>query len=235
MSKREDIRKQRQAQARKTRLLIIGGITVFVVLIIGAITIPALVENNKPVGEITIPPLNPRPQPDGMAMGAKDAPVELVEYSDFQCPHCKTFADTFEPGFVERYVATGKVRFIYRPLTVIGPESDSDALAAYCAADQNKFWEYKDILFANVNSTDTTVFSTNRLLAYAEKLGLDMTTFEDCVKTSRHKDQLTADRAAGIDAARQAEQLLGTPSIYINGEFTEIQQIDEKISSLLGQ
>jgi protein-disulfide isomerase len=83
-----------------------------------------------------------------------DAPVVLVEFSDFQCPYCKKFTDEIEPAIMRDFVSTGKVLFKYVPYSFLddnspGRESKNAAEAAYCAGDQGKFWEYHDMLFTN--------------------------------------------------------------------------------------
>jgi len=154
----------------------------------------------------------PRPQAQGNAMGNPDAPVTMIEFSDFLCLYCRQFALETEPLLVEEYVATGKVYFIYRTLgDWLGPESQASAEAAYCAAEQNRFWEYHDLLFANQNLVD---FSTQNLLAFAEDLGLNMDQFEDCLQQGEYRPQVEKDLQDGLLAG-----VRGTPSFLINSRF----------------
>ena len=154
----------------------------------------------------------PTPQAQGNAMGNPDAPVTMIEFSDFLCPYCRQFALETEPLLIEEYVATGKVYFIYRTLgDWLGPQSQASAEAAYCAAEQNKFWEYHDLLFANQDLVD---FSAQNLLGFAEELGLNMDQFEDCLQNGEYRPQVEKDLQDGLLAG-----VRGTPSFLINGRF----------------
>lgn len=212
MSKREEIRKRRDSQKRKNKLLFIVAITLIVLLVTAAVVLPFLKANARPVGEIIVPASNPRPNADGMAMGDPNAAIVLEEYSDFQCKYCKIFADDYEQSIVDDFVSTGKVYFVYKPFTVIGAESDAAALAAYCAADQNKFWDYHDMLFANISGAQVGDFFDNRLYAFAEEIGLKMDDFKTCYSGQNFLSQLNQVRADGI-----AAKLEGTPAFYLNG------------------
>jgi len=154
----------------------------------------------------------PTPQAQGNAMGNPDAPVTMIEFSDFLCPYCRQFALETEPLLIEEYVATGKVYFIYRTLgDWLGPQSQASAEAAYCAAEQNRFWEYHDLLFANQKLVD---FSSQNLIGFAEDLGLNMDQFEGCVQQGEYRPQVENDLQDGLRAG-----VRGTPSFLINGRF----------------
>lgn len=228
MGKREEIRKQRESQKRRTSLLILLGIIVLAFLIVAAIAIPMIKASTAPIGDIQIPVLNPRPMANGLSMGDPAAPVKVVEYSDYQCPYCKQFSTDFEPAIVKDFVATGKVYFTYIPYRVIGPESDAAALAAYCASDQNKFWEYHDILFANQTAENQGDFTDRRLLAFAEKIGLNMNDFKSCYSSGKYRDQLKLNMDAGTQA-----QVDGTPSLYVNGKKVDPNTVYQTIADIL--
>lgn len=150
-----------------------------------------------------------RPRVQGNAMGDPDAPVKIVEYSDFQCVYCRLFSTQVEPAIVDAYVATGKVYFVYRSLgDWLGPESQTAAEAAYCAGDQAKFWEYHDILFANQNQER---FFLARLEAFGRALNLNVEEFRSCLDTGKYRDKTLQDRADGESVGVQ-----GTPSFLIN-------------------
>ncbi|MBA4420189.1 MAG: hypothetical protein C0391_03490 [Anaerolinea sp.] len=230
MSKKEEIRKKRESQKRKNKLLIVMGIAVFVLLVTAAVVLPFLKANARPVGEIIVPDSRPRPNADGMAMGDPNASIVLEEYSDFQCKYCKIFADDSEQSIVEDFVSTGKIYFVYKPFTVIGSESDAAALAAYCAADQNKFWEYHDILFANITGAQVGDFLDNRLYAFAEKVGLNMDDFKSCYNSQNFLGQLNADRAAGV-----AARLEGTPAFFVNGVNVSLGDLYSTLAEMVNQ
>ncbi len=213
MSKRQDLREKRQKQAQSQRL-IIGSIIILGALLVAA----ALIWSNfKPIGEIVTPAVKTRPMVDFNTMGDKNAPVTIIEYSDFQCPYCANFSNQTEQQLIDAFIATGKVRFIYRSYgEFIGPESRRTAEAAYCAGDQGKFWEMHDIIFANQNGENAGNFNDRKIVAFAEKIGLDMGQFNDCFNSNKYADQVTQDGADGQQAGVKA-----TPSFTINGTLFE--------------
>lgn len=213
MSKRQELREKRQKQAQSQRL-IIGSVIMLGALLVAA----ALIWSNfKPIGEIVSPAAKTRPMVDFNAMGDKNAPVTIVEYSDFQCPYCANFSNQTEQQLVDAFVATGKVRFVYRSFgEFIGPESRRTAEAAYCAGDQGKFWEMHDIIFANQNGENAGNFNDRKIVAFAEKIGLDMGQFNDCFNSNKYATQVTLDGADGQQAGVKA-----TPSFTINGTLFE--------------
>ena len=213
MSKRQQLREKRAREQQRGRLMMIGGIAIFAILLVAFVVIPML----KPVDLATIEPFE-RPQVDFNATGDPDAPITVTEYSDFQCPYCKRFADQTERQLVDTYVATGKVRFVYRSFgSFIGPESGAAAEAAYCAGDQGKFWEFHDFLFANHTGENVGDYTTRKLEAMAEALSLDMNAFTSCLSSGKYDDQILQDGRDGVAAGIQA-----TPSFIIsyvvNGE-----------------
>jgi len=116
--------------------------------------------------------------------GDKDAPVTLLEYSDFTCGFCeKFFRDTW-PHLLSNYINTGKVRFVYRdfPRNVRGPGVDT-ALAAHCAGEQGRYWDMHDLLFSSKNK-----YGAGPLEQQAEQLGLDKDTFSQCFQSGRYLD-----------------------------------------------
>jgi protein-disulfide isomerase len=228
MGKKDEIRKQREQQKRRTRIMVILGIVIFAVLIVSAVALPVIKANMAPLGTIQVPAQNPRPLANGLSMGDPAAPVIVEEYSDFQCPYCKQFSTDYEPAIVNDFITSGKVYFKYIPFHLIGAESDAAAQAAYCAGDQNKFWEYHDILFANQTGENIGDFSDRRLTAFAEKLGLNMADFNSCYKSGKYLKQLKLNNDAGTLA-----KVDGTPSFYVNGKKVDPGSVYQTIAGLL--
>lgn len=142
----------------------------------------------------------------GPARGPADAPVTIVEFSDYQCPFCRRAEPTVKE-VLARY--EGKVRFVFRhfPLDRIHPQARSASEAAACADQQGKFWEYHDGLFA-----ENAQFDRPGLDALAEKSGLDAAAFKACMDEGRTKDLVQKDLEAGTEAG-----VSGTPAFFING------------------
>jgi protein-disulfide isomerase len=146
------------------------------------------------------------------AVGPADAPVTVEVWSDFQCPACGYFAKSVEPDLVEEYVRPGDVRLVYRDFAFIGQESIDSAVAARCAGDQGKFWQYHDYLFENQKGENEGAFSRDRLDAIAEAVGLDMTTYGSCMSGDAPKQATEAETAQGRTAG-----VGSTPTLAING------------------
>jgi protein-disulfide isomerase len=200
MSKREVFRERRRRGQLRNRLIAIGLIVIGAALVALFLILPGL----RPVDVVTVTPLT-RPQVDFNTVGSPDAPVQLVEYSDFQCPYCANFSEDTEQAVLDAYVATGKVFFTYRSVgEFIGPESARSAEAAYCAGDQNKFWEYHDYVLGNQRGENAGWFSARRLAAFAEALNLDMTQFNSCFNNGKYRNMVLQDlgdsRSVGIQS-----------------------------------
>ena len=149
------------------------------------------------------------------SIGTEDAPVTIVEFSDFQCPFCKQAAATLN-HILDKYPQ--KVRLVFRNFPL---PSHIDAQkaheAAACAQDQGKFWEYHDILFANQNSLDVI-----HLKRYAAQLELEITHFNQCLDTGKYTDYVKND----VDQGKKLS-VRGTPSFFINGKKQNIQNVDQ--------
>ncbi|HMK09216.1 MAG TPA: thioredoxin domain-containing protein [Anaerolineales bacterium] len=168
---------------------------------------------------IVLPPPFDYPEAVGSAMGDPNAPVVIVEYGDFQCPFCRRFHDQTLPRLVDEYVRPGLVYFVYRHFPVVDrdeadQESHAAAAAAVCAARQDRFWPYHDVLFANQTAENSGDFNETRLRAMAEQLGLDLAAFDMCYASAESKAAVEADgRQAALDGIH------ATPSFLINGKL----------------
>lgn len=137
--------------------------------------------------------------------GPESAPVEMIEFSDFQCPYCLRAYET-----VMKVLSTygDRVKLVYRHFPLPNhPDARPAAEASMCAADQDKFWPYHDRLFAN-----PTKLSTTDLKQHAAALGLNVTEFDRCVNERKHRTAVDEDMAAGEKLG-----VSGTPAFFING------------------
>jgi protein-disulfide isomerase len=206
LSKRQEFRERRRRADLRNRLIWIGVITVLVLLAAAFVIVPMV----RPVTGIQSVTSRARPQVDRNSSGDPKAPVKLVEFSDYQCPYCKNFADQTEALIIDGYVKSGKVQFTARSAGNWvsgniggGVESQNSAMAAYCAADQNKFWDMHDALFANVLGEEAGSFTDRRLQAIAAGVGLDMAAFNSCYSNNKYQNQVSQDfqdaKTAGIN------------------------------------
>jgi len=152
--------------------------------------------------------------------GASSAKVTLVEFTDYQCPYCSRHYRQTWPQIEAEYVNTGKVKLVLRdmPLEQIHPQALKAAEAARCAAEQGKYWEMHDRLFANQNALSRKDLST-----HAQAIALDVGKFDKCVDSSVGKDKVRQD---ATDSARAGAR--GTPTFYLGltaPDSTEIRAV----------
>ncbi len=148
---------------------------------------------------------------DDPILGDPNAPVTIIEFSDYQCPFCSKFLIDTLPLIKTQYIDTGKVKFVYRdfPLSSIHPYAQKAAEAAECADVQGKYWEYHDNLFGNQNALDIA-----SLKKYAQDLKLNTDKFNTCLDSGEMAGEVANDLDDGIAAGVQ-----GTPGFFINGRF----------------
>jgi protein-disulfide isomerase len=145
---------------------------------------------------------------DGFQMlGAANAPITVVEFTDYQCPYCQHFHTEVYGDLKKHYVDTGKVRFFSRdlPLNSLHPDALRAAQAGRCAADQNQFWAMRDMMVS-----DPTKLDLESLVAYAGKLGVDVDVFRSCLTSEKYKEAVQTDV---MDAMRIGAE--GTPTFVI--------------------
>ncbi|PIZ99129.1 MAG: hypothetical protein COX77_02410 [Candidatus Komeilibacteria bacterium CG_4_10_14_0_2_um_filter_37_10] len=141
-------------------------------------------------------------------LGNKEAPIQIVGFIDFQCHFCRQSYPIIS-SLLEQY--GDQVRFTFRnfPLQDTHPEGYGAALAATCAAEQNKFWTFHDALF---NNQDRLSDSTYQQIA--TNLNLDLTKFNDCVSSKKNSYQIKKDLSDGLELG-----VKGTPTFFVNGQI----------------
>lgn len=140
------------------------------------------------------------------SLGPADAPITIVEFSDFQCPFCRRWHDQTYESLLAAY--PGQIRIVYRhlPLVSIHPDSFSAAEAAMCAGDQNVFWQYHDKLFSS-ESLGNAVYEQ-----YARELSLDIPRFVDCLTEHKFEEAIQADSDFALNLG-----VSSTPTFFVNG------------------
>jgi protein-disulfide isomerase len=159
--------------------------------------------------------------------GDPNAPVTIIEFADFQCPFCGRFFASTEPQLNEAYIQSGKVRLGYWNFAFLGDESTWAAESAECAADQDKFWEYHDKLYASQSGENQGAFSKDNLKKFAEDLGFDTQTFNECLDSGKYTSLIQEDTSTS-----GALGVKSTPTFLVNGQaivgaqpFEAFQQI----------
>ena len=183
-----------------------------------AVNVPVAAQNPQTAAQVAIPveTLAPTSEPeyvrydvpsDGFyAIGPEDAPITLIEFSDYQCPFCRRWHQEVYQPLLAAY--PGKIRLVYRnlPLTSIHPDAFPAAEAAMCAGDQNAYWQYHEKLFAG-ETLGTDVYKQ-----YAQELGLDMTAFDDCITNHKFQQAIQEDSDFAVNLGVRS-----TPTFFVNG------------------
>jgi protein-disulfide isomerase len=153
-------------------------------------------------------------------LGSKDAPITMVEFGDYQCFYCNKFYHTTEPDIMKNYVDTGKVKLIFKDLTIIGQDSVNAANAAHCAQEKGKFWEYHDMLYNNWAGENTGWASSKNLLAFATQVNITDSDFNSCISDARY---ISVVKGSVTDA--QTLGLTGTPDFFIIAPDNSVTKI----------
>ncbi|WP_067567037.1 DsbA family protein [Nocardia acidivorans] len=167
---------------------------------------------------------------DPLALGKVDAPVVMVEYSDFQCSFCRTFGRTIEPKLISKYVEQGVLRIEWRNFPIFGQESENAARAAWAAAQQGRFWEFHHAVQTGApEKKNTGALTPDRLADFAEQAGVpNMTRFR--------ADQESPAAAAAVQRDAAEAYSLGassTPTFLVNGRPVLGAQPIEQFSAVI--
>ncbi|HEY5158161.1 MAG TPA: thioredoxin domain-containing protein, partial [Anaerolineales bacterium] len=203
MSKRQEIRQRRQRERTRNRILVILMVAAGALLIAFAFIRPLLLKTQATASATQVPVISITPramnaQVNGVHLGDPNAPVKMDVYEDFRCSYCRLYTMNFEPQIIQTYVETGKVYYTFHSFIVIDGNTGSDASsrsanAAMCAAEQGRFWDYHDTLYANQVTEDASLFTDERLVAMAQNLNLDMTAFNQCYQAKKYAPDIQND------------------------------------------
>lgn len=162
-------------------------------------------------------------QAQGITKGDPDAPVQIVEFADYQCGGCAAFARNVLPGLEAEYIDAGLARLtLYDfPLTSIHQHAVLAARAARCAGDQDRYWDYHDVLFGRQAEWSSARRATDLFLEYAGLLGLDSGSFESCLKSDRFTVEVSASARLG-----QELRVNATPTVFVNGSRVQATTSD---------
>jgi len=155
---------------------------------------------------------------DAPSIGEPDAPVTVVEYTDYQCPYCSRHFEQTYPQILENFVETGVVRYVFKdyPLTSIHPQALQAAQAARCARDQGAFVDMHDMLFGRQQAWSGKENASEIFVGFAEELGLDSDAFAQCLESGEYEEAVLADLDEGTQLG-----VRGTPTFFINGRYMD--------------
>lgn len=210
---------QRQVPIWRSPTALITGVA----LVAGLIVVIAVNWGQAPspvASSLNLPPTSYDPQlVSGETLGRADAPVTLEVWSDFQCPFCGQLARTYLPRLVADFVADGQLRIVPRDVDFVGRgdpnESVEAAVAASCASDQGKYWQYHDVLLWNQVGENRGAFNDARLVQMADQVGLDRAAWDQC-----RSDPARTAAVAATTSAALAAGINGTPTLMLNGVVT---------------
>jgi protein-disulfide isomerase len=218
--KAEEGRRRGSAQVvTKSRRKSAGGVfwlAIAAVIVVGAGTLYYQTTKEK-VTARTIDPTLPKLKAEGYLVGSPTAPIEIIEFGDFECPSCGQFATLTEPDMRERIVGTGKARFRFMDFPLPMHLNTWDAsLAAACANEQGKFWQMHDLLFQNQDrwNGEATKRPRGQIGEYAKTIGLDMPKYNSCMDTEKYRANIQANLQEG-----ERRQVASTPTFIIGGKM----------------
>ena len=214
-SQREKLREKRKQAAKKriATLVIVLGVVALAIFLIAMLPKLSLDKNQLYLQ-------------DGFSIGDPNAPVKVEEFSDFRCSHCQNFALNYEADFIKKYVDTGLVYLTFHNYAFLAEDSTDAAEATYCAAEQNAFWQYKNLLYTY--STDAGAFAEKNLIDYAKQLDLDTGLFSACLQSDANLAKLdeimSYANSLGIDS---------TPQFSVNGTIVYMNTLDQTVDAAL--
>jgi len=170
-------------------------------------------------------------------LGNPDAKISVIEFGDYQCTFCYKFHKDTMKKINEEYIKTENVNFVYKDFPLNGQQSILASEASYCAQEQNKFWEYHDILYNNWGGENTGWITKNILLGFAQDVGLNLDRFSQCLENSKFRQKVLDNEQFGKEIGINA-----TPSflIFNNNEvyrivgaqsFEKFEQVFQKLGN----
>jgi len=198
--------------------LIAGAIAVIIVV--------ALVYSMTGTGQAATSPVAMTIDPSelqrarGVAMGPEDAPVLVHEFADYQCPACAQFSTFGHPLIKERLIDQGLIRFVRYdfPLVNAHPHAFLASRAARCAGEQERYWEYHDVLYGRQPTWSPMRDPSSEFLQYAELVGIDRRAFQQCLNSDQHAEEVTRNLRLG-----ESLGVSGTPTLMVNGERVQLR------------
>ena len=151
----------------------------------------------------------------GYLLGSPDAPVEVSEFADFQCPACENFETIQFPAVQQQLISTGQVRWRYRDFPLeMHPHARVASHAGACAGEQNKFWEMKQVIYARQTEWSPVRNAAGKFSEYAKEVGLDVGQYDECMKSAKFAGRIQA----SVDEGKKLG-VNGTPTFLIGGRL----------------
>jgi protein-disulfide isomerase len=146
-------------------------------------------------------------------LGAENAPITMIEYTDYQCPYCQAYTIQTFPEIKQKDISTGRVKYIVKDLPITGHTKAYNASnATRCSGEQGLYWEMHEKIFLAQRNWSGASDVDATFAEYAEELGADKETFEVCIATNKYAEQIAGD----VQEANSVG-ISGTPSFTVNG------------------
>lgn len=217
VSKRQSRKEELRKKERQQQMVVIGAIVLIaIVFVVIFYTSTRQASINNTGGSIQTITLKDYKNAQGTAMGDPNAKVKIDVFEDFQCIHCKDYTEGVEPLIISQLVDTGRVYYVFHQNPFLDNPNSTDqashraALASECAAEQNNFWNYKSVIFANYTGVEGE-YSDVRLQAFANSIKLNMDQFKSCLADAKYQSKLDEGLNLGVKMG-----VKGTPSIFVN-------------------
>lgn len=153
--------------------------------------------------------------------GSLSAPITMIEFGDYQCPHCDAWFKNSQPTIKTNYIDTDKVKFYFVDIPYLGLDSSIAAEASYCAADQGRYWEYHNMLYSNQGPVQSGWAGSNYLKQFASKTGLDMPKFNSCLDSGKYANRVSYNKEIAT-----SHGVRGTPTFFIVGTTGNVKKIE---------
>lgn len=216
LSKRQARKEEMRRKSRQQRMLVIGGVGLVALMVVALFILPAMrkATNSEVPPFVKITPVAYQ-DADSFHLGDPNAKVKVEVFEDFDCSACRTYALSIEPDVIKNLVETGQVYYTFYQFPFLDDRSadkpsDRSANAALCAAEQNRFWDYKNLLFTNQGIG----FNDPTLIAMADSLNLNASQFKACYNAKKFQGTVDEHTKLGVQYNVQ-----GTPSVFVNGQI----------------
>lgn len=187
--------------------------------------------NNQNQQQAGVPSINST----DVVLGDSNAPITVIEFGDYQCPFCAKFWKEIELPLIEKYISTGKVKLVFKPVAIVdsivgkGTESKDSVNAVECAGEQGKFWqfhdelykiEYNELMTVSTGSEGNGNLNIDLFGKISTNLGMNTKDFLACYNSGKHKDD---DQAYMREAQEALPNGVGTPAVFLNGKKVEFK------------
>jgi len=203
-----------------TKKYVVAGVGVMIVIAL-AISFTSYLGQFEQTTTLSSPSSDEMVTVQSPVLGSELASVTIVEVGDYQCEMCKHWFDNTRQQVIDNYIDSGKVNMIFIDMPFLGTDSHVASMASYCAADQEKYWEYHVMLYEHQEGVDSGWASNERLKSFAFTLDLDMNEFSQCLDSKKYYYQVKLN----LDKSMNSFGIQSTPTFLLINTSGEQQQI----------